>query len=180
LGMRTLQAKRYAQAIFKIAQEHNSFGNWRLDLEKIAALSQDKELVSFIENPKFPFEKKLSLVSPVLQNLSLLASNLVQLLINQNKLRLLQDIYLEYQDLLNEHLGIQKAEVTTAMPLEESEKLKIQKDLETISDKKVILSLKVDPAIVGGLIIEIGGKWIDGSTRSRLNALKNEMIRAKT
>jgi F-type H+-transporting ATPase subunit delta len=179
LGTTTLQAKRFAQAIFEIAQEKGDFEKWLSDLERMEKLAHLDKLVPIIENPRFSFEQKIGLIAPEFQFLDSLPANFLKLLIYQNKFNLLPDILNEFQDLFDLHMGIQKAIVTTAIELDEIEKNTILNNLEVLTGKKVNMSLNVDPDIVGGIIIEMGGKLIDGSTYSRLNILKNDMIGTK-
>ena len=88
------------------------------------------------------------------------------------------DIADEYQQLLDSYRGIEQAEVTTAIPIDDEAKLKLGKCLGAIVGKKVVLKPEVDPSIIGGIIARIGGKLLDGSTRSKLAALKKELIGA--
>ena len=83
----------------------------------------------------------------------------------------------EYQRLLDSHRGIERAEVTTAMPLGDEDQQRLAEQLSAIVGKKVVLKSEVDPSIVGGIMARIGGKLIDGSTRSQLMALKRELVR---
>jgi len=88
------------------------------------------------------------------------------------------DIADEYQRLLDSYRGIEQAEVITAVPLGDEGKLKLGKRLAAVFDKKVVLKSGVDSSLIGGIIVRIGGKLIDGSTRSRLESLKRELISA--
>jgi F-type H+-transporting ATPase subunit delta len=170
-----LQAKRYSQAIFEIAIENNEFDNWQIDLHKLDELANTNEFVSIMENPKFAFENKIKLMNSQTSGLSSRAMNLAKLLIDKGIFNLLSDIYLQYNTLLNDFRGVEKASVTTAIQLEENEITKLAEQLSSFSGKKVTLTNQVDPNIIGGIIIRIGGKILDGSTRSQLMALKSEL-----
>ena len=76
---------------------------------------------------------------------------------------------------MDSYHGIEKAEVTTAVALEDNEKSALVSRLEELTGKKIHLTANVDDSIVGGIVIRVGGKLLDGSTSSRLAALKNEM-----
>ena len=89
------------------------------------------------------------------------------------------DIVDEYQRRLDSHCGIERAEVTTAIPLDDEDKRKLEAHLGGMVSKKVVLEPEVDSSVVGGFIARIGGKLLDGSTRSKLEALKRELIRAE-
>ena len=81
----------------------------------------------------------------------------------------------EYRQLLDSYRGIEQAEVITAIPLDDEEIQKIEEQLETIVGKKVVIKPEVDSSLIGGIVARIGGKLLDGSTRSRLETLKREM-----
>jgi F-type H+-transporting ATPase subunit delta len=179
LVTKTVQAKRFSQAVFEIARERNEFDQWIKDLLRMAALAQNGEFISVVENPKFSFTDKVRLANDQLTGLRPLALNLVYILINQNKFALLTDIYTEYQSLLDEYRGIEKADVITAVPLDESEKAKLAQRLGDMTGKKVILNLRVDSNIIGGMIARVGGKIIDGSTKNQLAVLRNELVKAR-
>jgi F-type H+-transporting ATPase subunit delta len=170
------QAKRYSQAVFEMALERNELDKWNTDLQFLDALSRNVEFVSVMENPKYSFENKAKLLESQIKGISKLAANLVYLITSKGQFSLLSGICSEYRLLLDNFKGIEKAEVTTAIQLEEKEISKLAEQLGIMSGKKVILSLNIDPQIIGGIIMRIGGKIIDGSTRGQLLALRNELL----
>src|SRR4030043_2077095 len=117
----TTSVKRYAQAVFEIALEGNKLKDWQSNLTKIANLVQDDEFVSLAENPQIQFDLKTKLVQERLGKINPMALNLVYLLISKGKLKTASQISEEYNRLLNEHNGIEKAEGTTAVPLDSKE-----------------------------------------------------------
>jgi F-type H+-transporting ATPase subunit delta len=175
LAAKTLQAKRYARAIFEIASEKNELDRWAADLRQLAALSQNAELASVMENPKYAVEAKGRLLQSQAGGASPEALNLAALLTAHGIFGLLGDVFAEYTLLLDQLRGVEKAEVITAVPLEENQKAKLVMQLQALSGKKIELTLKVEPAILGGLVARVGGKLIDGSTSSQLANLKNEL-----
>jgi F-type H+-transporting ATPase subunit delta len=168
-------ARRYAQAVFSIAREKNELDRWQSDLRKIAALGDDAQFVAFLENPKVHFEDKAKLLSKALGKVNPLALNLVYLLVSKGRLGMVADIADEYQRLLDSYRGIEQAEVTTAIKLDDADKRKLEKRLEALVGKKVVLKPSVDPEVLGGVVARIGGKLLDGSTRSKLMALKKAL-----
>jgi F-type H+-transporting ATPase subunit delta len=176
LATEKLQAKRYSQAIFEIALERKDIDQWDRDLKTLDVLANNIEFVSVMENPKFSFENKSSLLNSQSKNIGQLAMNLAYLLTQKGKFRLLSDIYSEYRLMLDIYKGIEKAEITTAIQLEDKEITDLAEQLGSMTGKKISMTLNVDPQIIGGIIVKIGGKIIDGSTRGQLTALKNEMV----
>ena len=173
---RKVYARRYAQAIFDIARETNELDRWQSDLEKIVGLGEDATLRAFWESPKFRFEEKTRLLSEQLSDAGPLALNLACLLVTRGRLGMIGDIAEEYRSLLNDYYGIEQAEVITAVPLDDEERLKLAEQLSRVVDKKVVLETEVDPEVIGGVIIRIGGKLIDGSIRNKLAVLKQGLV----
>ena len=87
------------------------------------------------------------------------------------------DIADEYQRLLDSYHGIEPAEVITAVPLDDEDRLRLGERIGAVVGKKVVIKPEVDSSIIGGIIARIGGKLLDGSTRSKLEALKRELAR---
>jgi F-type H+-transporting ATPase subunit delta len=111
-----------------------------------------------------------------LGDVSLLALNLVLLLIARSGISMMAEIAGEYKRLLDSYRGIESAEVTTAVPLDDKDKEKLTQKLGTLVGAKVEIETEVDPSILGGIVARVGGKLLDGSTRSKLAALKKELV----
>ena len=107
-------------------------------------------------------------VSPV-------ALNLARLLIVKNEIGIIGEIAAEYQRLVDAYHGIQQAKVVTAVPIDAKDKEKLAEDLGALVDSKIVIESRVDPEILGGVIARVGGKLLDGSTRSKLMALKRAL-----
>jgi len=172
---RRAYARRYSQAVFEIAMERQELDRWQSDLRKIASLGEDAALVALFENPRLHFNDKARLLSKQLGDINPLALNLVYLLVARGRLSMLGEIADEYQRLLDSYRGIEEAEVTTAIPLDDEDRLRLGERLGAIVGKKVVIKPEVDSSLIGGIVARIGGKLLDGSTRSRLEALKREL-----
>lgn len=172
----TTSARRYAQAVFQLAQESDKLEEWRQDLTKIAELVEDTEFMALMENPKLPFEIKTKLAQQRLERINPLAMNLVCLLVTKGRLKNADQIAEEYERLLNDYYGVAVAEVTTAIPLDGADKEKLNRYLEAIAGRKVNITLQVDPAILGGFVARIDDTLIDGSLRNKLGELKKTLV----
>ena len=172
-----VHARRYSQAVFEIALERKELDRWQSDLRKIASLAENAELIALLESPRLHFDDKAKLLAEQLRDINPLALNLVYLLVTRSRLSMVGDIADEYQRLLDSYRGIEQAEVTTVITLDNEEKLKLAERLGAIVGKKVVLKSKVDSNLVGGIIARVDGKLVDGSTRSQLLALKRELVR---
>ena len=174
---RGVHARRYSQAVFEIALERKELDRWQSDLRKITSLGEDAIFIAFLESPKFHFDDKARLLSERLGDINPLALNLVYLLVERGRLSMVGDIADDYQRLLDSYRGIEQAEITTAIPLDDEDKLGLEEHLGAIVGKRVVLKPKVDSSLIGGIVARIGGKLLDGSTRSKLEALKRELAR---
>ncbi len=168
-------AKRYAQAIFQIALEKHEMEKWRSDLNLVVGLGGNAELVALLKNPKVRFEDKTKLLSQFLSGASPSTLKLVYLLVSRDRLHLVDEIKDEFQRLVDSYNGIEPAVVVTAIDLNDEDKAGLVKHLEALIGKKVVAEYRVDPSIIGGVVIRAGGKLLDCSTRSRLMALKKEL-----
>lgn len=175
MAVRRSYANRYARAVFHIASERHELDRWQSDLSMIADLGENSDLVALLKNPNVRFSEKSKLLSESLREVSPSALKLVYLLVTKDRLSLVAKISEEFQRLLDSHRGIEAAVVVTAVPLDDKTKSGLVKHLEDIVGKKVVAQHEVDPDIIGGVIVRIGGKLLDYSTRSRLMALKEEL-----
>ena len=172
---RTAQARRYAQAIFQIARESGQFDRWLSDLEALAALEHNSVFVRALETPNLTNDDRFRLLVDRFPQISPAAANLVCLLIEGGRVVILPAISAEYARLLDGYRGIERAEVVTAVPLDDEDRRRIEDRLTDIAGKRMVVSARVDPSVVGGVVARFGGKLLDGSTRGRLEALKKEI-----
>ncbi len=168
-------ARRYAQAVFEIAREKQELDRWQSDLSRLAGLGEDAAVITLLENPRLRFSDKVKVLSENLGDMNPQALNLAYLLVARGKLSMIGEIAHEYQRLWNSHRGIEEAEVITAVPLDDGDKQKLARRLGTLVGKEVVIKAEVDSNILGGIIARIGGQLFDGSTRSRLEALKQKL-----
>lgn len=175
---RTVSGKRYAQAAFEIARERNELEEWRSSLMKMAQVIQDPKLVALLENPKLPFDFKQRLLEEQLGKINPLAFNLACLLVAKGRLRIAEQVAGEYGRLLDAYYGIEHAQVTTAIPLDSEDKERLSHHLEVITRKKIIADIQASPSILGGIIVKINDRLIDGSIRSKLEALRKRLVEA--
>jgi F-type H+-transporting ATPase subunit delta len=172
---RKFNARRYAQAVFEIALEKNELEQWQSDLQKIVAAVGDETFLAVLESPKIKFEEKSRLLSKI-GGIGPLALNLVMMLVARGGVHMIPEIAVEYGHMLDEYHGIQTAAIVTAVPLDSKDKEKLAANLGAMVGKKVVLEPAIDPDIIGGIVARVGGKLLDGSTRSKLLALKKELV----
>ena len=171
-------ARRYSKAIFKIALEGKELNRWQSDLRRIAGIVKDETLFALLENPEVTFDDKAKVLSERLGEINPEALKLVAQLVAKSRLAMIVDISDEYQRLLDNYRGIEGAEVaevTTAIPLDDEDKLRLAQRITSLVGKPVVLKPKVDPSLIGGIMIKVGDKLIDGSIRSKLVALRKTL-----
>jgi F-type H+-transporting ATPase subunit delta len=172
-------ARRYAEAVFELASERDTIDIWSRDLQTIADFASEADVGRVLESGRVPASEKLRLVTAALEpHLSTLAMNLVKLLAGRNKLHLARQIFDAFRERADDRRGIAHATVTTAVPLADDERQAIATRLSTLTGKRVDVTPVVDEAIIGGVVARIGDQLIDGSTRTKLIALKRRLAAA--
>lgn len=167
--------KRYAQAAFQLALDGDNLDRWAEELDQAAQATSDGEFRVFLEHAKVPAAQKLALIDQAMPDLHPLVRNLIALLVIRGLARRLPDIEAEYRKLLNQQRGRVQVDVTSAVPLGDAQRDNMTRILGRIVGKEVELVTHVDPAILGGLVLMVEDKLIDGSTRARLNGLRRSM-----
>jgi F-type H+-transporting ATPase subunit delta len=167
--------RRYAQAVFEIAQENKEFDKWQSDLHKMAVAVNTGSLLDALESPGISIQDKTRFINERMRGISPNALNLALLLISKSRIRMIQKIAEQYNDMLDESRGVQTAEVITAVPLDDQDKIKLKAQLGVLTGRQIEMKTEVDPAILGGVVARLGGKLLDGSTRSKLAALKRQL-----
>ena len=161
--------------MFQIALEHNELDKWRGDLDQIAESVKDPRVAAFLQSPKVHFSDKVKVVRQGFKGTNPLAMNLVLLLVSRGRLNIIGDVAYEYGRMVDEKQDIVHADVVTAMPLSADEETVLARRLGEILKRKIVLSASVSPDIIGGLVVKVGDKLIDGSTKSQFSALRKSM-----
>jgi F-type H+-transporting ATPase subunit delta len=170
-----LSGKRYAQAIFDLALENSQVEPWGEDLAVVAVAFQDAEFAALMKHADMSATGKLAATATVLAGVNPMVRNLVDLLVSKNSVDSIIGVYSGYTELLDAHLGRQRVEITTAVPLEDAESKRISTFVTELVQREVVLTTKVDESILGGLVIQIGDRLLDGSTKARLDGLRNRL-----
>jgi F-type H+-transporting ATPase subunit delta len=171
-----VSGKWYAQAIFEIALEKKELESCQKGLNQLTELTRDESLMALLENPKLLFEAKEHLLRERLGEGSPFVFRLALLLVSKDSLRLAPDIDNQFRLLFDAHRGIEHAEVTTAVPLDEKEKEIVSNRIGEFLGRKVTIDLQVDPSVIGGFVARIGDTLIDGSVRQNLDSLGKDLL----
>jgi len=173
--IRQVAAKRYAEAAYLLARESGSEEVWASGLRAMSELFGDPQAQALFTSTRVPFPEKQKLVERALAGVDPLVLSLALLLLRRGRTDLGPQVAQAYQELLDEAKGIAHAAVTTAVPLSREETKAVADKLGEMTGKQVVVSTEVDEGIVGGLVVRIGDRLIDGSTRSRLEALRRRL-----
>jgi F-type H+-transporting ATPase subunit delta len=171
-------AKRYAQAAFDIAKSDGTIPAWRSELLDVATVLTDSDLAATLADSKIPVEKRTSMVDRVL-DVSPKASNLAKLLVQKGRSLDARAVADSFSRMADEHEGIALATVTTAVPLSPEQLTAIQNQLSRELGKNVRATAVVDPGILGGVVVKVGDRLVDGSVRTRLKRLRRELEGAR-
>lgn len=175
-------AGRYATALFELALETNAIEAVKTELDRFDALVADSaDLTRLVRSPVFSTEEQLQALSAVLERMGIrgLAANFLQLAASNRRLFAVRDMIKAFRALVARHKGEATAEVTVAEPLKGEHVDALRAALKSVSGKDVDLDVKVDPAILGGLVVKLGSRMVDSSLRTKLNALKHAMKEAR-
>ena len=172
---REISGKRYAQAIFDLAIENNQVEPWGEDLAVVSEAFSDAEFSALLKHPDMSAVDKMAATATVLAGVNPLIRNLVDLLVSKNSVDAIPGVHSGYTELLDGHLGRQRVEITTAVPLESAEEDRINAFVKELVRRDVVLTTNVDESILGGLVIQIGDRLLDGSTKARLESLRNTL-----
>lgn len=171
-------ANRYARALMDVLHRERAEAGL-LQLQSFAALlKEQKEARSFLQNPSIAGGRRNRMLKEISEALSFdrRVSNFVNVLVDRNRLTLLEEIIVQYQKLIDEHLGIVRAHVTAARSLDAVQQRELASKLETITGKRVLLEVVVDPSLIGGVIAQVGSTIYDGSVRQQLQAFKSRLV----
>ena len=173
--MATAAARRYARAVFELAQEEGQVAEWGDRLEKVRELLSDPEVAALLTNPTIAAERRMALVSDAPHVFDPEATNLVKLLIESDRVRDTIGIADEFQRLADEAAGRIRATVTTAVELSAKDRDRVAEGLSKRLGKDVQLDVLVDPRILGGLKLQYGDRLVDASVATRLQQLRRRL-----
>jgi F-type H+-transporting ATPase subunit delta len=174
---RETAARRYAEAAYEVAVRDKTVDTWRSDLDAAGAVVEDEEVARVLANPAVPLEDREALVGKIIGPMvSGPVLNLIRLMLRNRKIEQLPRVSAEFRRLDNASKGIVAATATTAAPLSKTETRALVARLEQMTGAQIELDLQVDPSLLGGLVVRVGDRMIDGSVRGRLERLRNQLV----
>lgn len=177
-GIQASLAGRYALALFQLARDNGQLDSVGQSLASLkAALAEVPDFRALVSSPLVAREAASKAVAGIAASLQLdpLTTNFLGVLAGNRRLAKLADMIRAFETLVSGHKGETRAEVTSAYPLSAEQVSALSQQLRIRVGRDVTLDTRVDPAIMGGLVVKIGSQMIDSSIRTRLNSLAMAM-----
>lgn len=171
-------AGRYASALFDLAKESNKLSETEADLAKFdQMLAESEDLRRLVRSPVFTAEEQTRAIGAVLEKAGIggLSANFFKLIAANRRLFVAADIIRAFRELAARSRGEVTAEVASATPLSASHVAELEKVLAASVGKDIKLATRVDPALLGGLVVKIGSRMIDSSLRTKLSGLRTAL-----
>ena len=172
-------AGRYAQALFQLAGESNTTDAVAADLDRFAAMvAESSDLQHLVKSPVFSVEQQVKALDALLSRAGItgLTANFLKLVASKRRLFAVDGMIQGFKALNDAAKGVTRAEVTVAEPLSDANLSTLQAALAQVSGgRSVMVDVKVDPAIIGGLIVKLGSRMVDGSLKTKLNSIRTRM-----
>ena len=175
-------AGRYARALFELALDAKSVDAVKADIEQFdAMIAASPDLNRLVRSPVFGAEEQARALGAVLAKAGIggLASNFLLFVTSNRRLFAVRDMIRDFRKLVARWKGEVTAEVTAAEKLSDARLEEIKSTLKSITGEKAVgLHVKIDPEIIGGLVVKLGSRMVDSSLRTKLNAIKHAMKEA--
>jgi F-type H+-transporting ATPase subunit delta len=171
-------AGRYATALFDLAREERALDTVKADLDRFdTLLDESADLLRLVRSPVVAAEQQVKALVAVLQRAGIggLAAKFLQVVATNRRLFAVKAIIRDFRTLLARHKGEVTAEVTLAERPDERQLVAIKDALREVTGKDVQVDVKVDPAIIGGLVVKVGSRMVDSSLRTKLKSIKHAM-----
>ena len=176
--MATAAARRYARAVFELAQDAGEVREWTERLAVLRDVLSDEQVIAALTNPTIPTERRMELISAAPHAFDPEATNLARLLIETNRVGEITGIAEEFERLSDVAAGRVRATVTTAVELAPAERDRVSAELSKRLGKEVRLDVIVDAEILGGLKLQYGDHLVDASVATQLQQLRRRLAQA--
>ncbi len=173
--MATAAGRRYAKAVFQLAEEEGKVEEWATRVNAVRILLSDPEIAAVLTNPTIPVDKRMALISDAPHVLDPETTNLAKLLIESNRVEDAAEIEGEFQRLADVAAGRVRATVTTAVELTATDRDRVEEELSKRLGKEIRMQVVVDPRILGGLKLQYGDRLVDASVSTRLQQLRRRL-----
>jgi F-type H+-transporting ATPase subunit delta len=171
-------ARRYAKALFALAHERKALDKTRNELHDfLAVLEENADFANFFRSPENSRSAKLAAVEKIFQDrFSSLFFNFLLLLIHKGRHNAVPDIVSAFEELYDRHYRRSRALAITAVPMDTALAGDLRDRLAKSLNKQIELETRVDPSLLGGIVLNIDGKVLDGSVKQQLERLRAEFL----
>jgi F-type H+-transporting ATPase subunit delta len=170
-------ARRYAEAAFEVGRRDGTVETWRRELDLGAAVLADPTVATGLSNPAVATDRRAAALAEAIGgSISKPVLNLMVMMLRRGRIEDLPRVAAEFHRLDDQQNGVTIAHATSAAPLEPSEVSALTARLEQMTGGQVELDVVVDPSLLGGLVVRVGDRLIDGSVRGRLERLRNQLV----
>jgi len=174
----SVAANRYATALIDVLYpEKAEVGLQQLE-SFVGLLNEQPDSRRILENPAMAGERRNRLLKEIsaVFGFDRRVTNFISILADRNRLPILEEIITEYQRLMDKRLGIVRARVTSAHALDSTQQQELARKLQQITGKQVRMEVATDPALIGGVVAQVGSTIYDGSVRQQLEAFKSRLL----
>ena len=171
-------AGRYATALFELARDERDLDTVKADLDRFdGLLGESADLARLVRSPVFSAEQQTKALGAVLQRVGIggLTAKFLQVVATNRRLFAVKAVIRDFRTLLARHKGEVTAEVTLAERPDGRQLAAITEVLRAVTGKDVQVDVKIDPAIIGGLVVKVGSRMVDSSLRTKLKSIKHAM-----
>src|SRR5476649_1511 len=172
---------RYATALFELARDEKSIDAVRADLDRFEAMLADSpDLTRLVRSPVFSADTQSKALAAVLDKagISGISAKFLKVLTANRRLFVVADVIRAFRALVAKFKGEATADITVAERLSDKNLDTLKTALKSVTGKDVALNVKVDPSIIGGLVVKLGSRMVDSSLRTKLNSIKHAMKEA--
>lgn len=167
-------ARRYAEALFEVAARENALDGYRTSLERARdALGPD--IVRWLRDRRIPIDRRREALGDATRGEPAAVRAVLILLLERDRLAILSGIASAYGELVDRRQGLVKAKITTPIELDQVHRDEVVKRIQDATGKSVRPTFAVDPALLGGVTIQLGDRLIDASVRAQLDALRVQL-----
>lgn len=176
MARREMVARRYAEAAFDVGRADGTLDRWETDLRTIAGALENDRLRELVEHPAVAYPDKERVLRAALgERVSAEALRLFLLMVRRGRPGAVGAMVEHFGELLRRQRGISRAEVRTALPLDDQGRAAIEERIRTLTGNQVELHETVDESLIGGVSVRIGDRLYDASVRSRLERLRSRL-----
>jgi F-type H+-transporting ATPase subunit delta len=173
MARRETAARRYAEAAFEIGREDGSLDEWDRDLKRLRGLLEHLDLGRVVEHPAIPYAEKERLLQRLVgRSVRREPLALVLLMVRRGRPGAVGRMVEHFEELLRRRRGVVRAEVRTALPLDDAQRARIIQRLRALTGEQVEITESVDESLIGGIAVRVGDRLWDASVRNRLERLR--------